>query len=238
MVKQKKRACRIRPYKKKAKKQLYNKIIINHPNIRMRGGKEMDYLQALTNKERQRVLDCYSGIETIIGPMAYTPMSVTSGRVLYEELEKTGLKSREEYEEKLGKRAFYDNVIRVNSERGINFAQELAKRIDIPVLCPAKLISSGFSEEMYMALWLQVVSRKAAELHMMPDWEYSNGAAEEYTRGIRRQKEGYDIRIYDNQGYEIPIDRGCRLITRALKEINSRGYKAPRLEKCIESLTF
>jgi hypothetical protein len=198
---------------------------------------------------------------SILSPFAYASMPITSGHRLYQVLEKHGIETLDELMHNHSE-IFHKEVVYPNSEDANKFAKSVKAKTKLPMLAPAMFEANGqrWKPEEYMSLWLQVVAEKVREMYMIEDWQYSNGAAEEFARAIEAQfgffnplngmdnlpnnekahEEAYiqakKIKVYDHNGDEIKIDEGFELITRALKSLDGRGFQPEGLCTAINQL--
>lgn len=77
-----------------------------------------------------------------------------------------------------------ENVIEPNSREVREAAAQLRNALHEPVLEPASLFVSDWSQRDYLALWARVIERFAARIVMMPGWEFSSGCVNELERAF------------------------------------------------------
>lgn len=210
--------------------------------------------------------------------LAYLSVPITSGKVLYDELNKTLMSpstkqfltstapSAQKYAQAPRYKQIIKTVISENYLKGKKHLDELLERTDKPVLFPADLVPRGdiWSQEVFQALWLTIISEHCSELHMSKDWEYSNGAVEEFTHAYQLRLgipqgtcgEGFspyfntkeyeqearnrmqNITVYDSAGKEISIDQGIESISFAVSWIKNGSFDTTRLEGSLDLLAW
>ena len=212
------------------------------------------------------------------GELAYASIPLTSGITLYQEILKTtmspatrafltGLDSTA-HKYKLVPRfkGIKQNLFANNYNRGKEFVQDLENRIDKPILFPGDLYPKGekWAEYHFQALWTTLISEKCSELHMIKDWEYSNGATEEFTHahqlklgipqgdvgegsspfynsveGLEKSRQRMkNIKVYDHEGNILSINEGITKMEKSIDWIKKRSFYAPKLEKTLEILKW
>jgi len=125
---------------------------------------------------------------SITNPMAYASMPITTGKRYYDVLDKHGVKSIDDLLKKDDK-ALVDEIIRPNIRQGIGFGKHLAEMLPYQVIIPAAFEAKRqkWTQGDYMFLWYRVLEEKAARIYFIEDWQYSNGCAQEFARGIEMQ---------------------------------------------------
>lgn len=184
------------------------------------------------------VLKAYS---SVLSDLAYVSMPITSGRILYDIFEEYGVSSLQELNEK-DTEVLVKKVIVPNLEMGKKFAHDVETRTDLPVVAPCEFEAKKkrWAQDEYMYMWLQFIENKVVEIHMIEGWQYTNGGAEEFTRGIEMQFnfcDRRDVTIFDHNGNEIQITEGVKLISEAIHNINYRGFSPGELPKMVHKLT-
>jgi hypothetical protein len=170
-------------------------------------------------------------------------MPIASGKRLYDTLDKYGVKTRAELDA-IDPKILKAEIIGPNVEDGNRFSKEVMARACHPVLVPGIFESKGqrWEEHEYMALWLTVLEGKAREIHLINNWQYSNGGVEEYVRGTEMRaglsqiENNGDVLVLDHAGNALSINRGADLIHAALLDLRTRGFEAPRLEIALRKL--
>jgi hypothetical protein len=183
--------------------------------------------------------------------LIYVSTPITSGKNLYLcQLKDRGLK----------KDKFIKNVIDHNYLKGYELVEEFKMRMGCPILFPADLIPAHqkWDQKHFMALWLSIIAEKATMIVMNKTWEYANGSAEEFVHVMQlrlgipthrdlvffntkedereARKRMREISVLDHNGDRISLNRGYRKIQKAVIWIKSNGFKAKRLETCLELL--
>lgn len=186
-----------------------------------------------------------------ISGLGYVSVPITSGKWLYEQM----LAQPERPKSELIRAAIAHNY-----NQGWVFVEELKTKLQIPILYPADLIPTRqeWEQTHFQALWLSILGEKCTELHMSPDWEYSNGGVEEFTHTIqlrlglpkhdklvffntkesesKERERMKNIKIYDAAGSPLSIDDGIRLIETSSAWIKQNKFDAKRLDNCLELL--
>ncbi|VVB83378.1 Uncharacterised protein [uncultured archaeon] len=213
------------------------------------------------------------------GELAYMSMPITSGKILYDELSQhlyseellnlvtSSASSAEKYKEFPKFKDIIKTVMDKNYLLGVAFLEDLEKRINKPILFPADLFPRGekWSQDNFQALWLTLISEKCSELHLCKDWEYSNGAAEEFTHVYQLRlgipnggfgaedispffntKEGIEksrarmrnISVYDYQGNTVSLADGIKKIDEVISWLKSGPFNLGKIEKTRELLEW
>jgi len=202
-------------------------------------------------KELDIVLSAYRSFRS---PIAYVSMPLTTGRRLYDLLQERGLKDMRHVE----RSELVSQVIEPNIAEGIQFAEKLRKR-EFPPVAPAVFKARDWSQDEYMSLWLQLITEKAREIHMSPNWGFSNGCVEEFVRAMEMQygfintswgmerfpsdadksKEYLSvrqIRAYDSEERELKLDSGALIVVDAIKDLRKRGFDSTKLFAGLQKL--
>jgi hypothetical protein len=216
--------------------------------------KEEKYQDVELTDDRKNLIDLALGaFRSIRFPVAYVSMPITSGKLLYEVLEKKGCKTLEELS-KVDKDAIYRDIIKPNVDMGIHAADTI--RSPLPPLAPSIFEGKKFpwNQEEYMALWFKVIEERAREMHMTDGWEYSNGGVQEFTLAMmmfhktpwwnqKRFKslaeEDYEqvvedmskIRVFDISGKVLCLEEGYKLVGNAIKDLEKRGFNPDSLKE-------
>jgi hypothetical protein len=165
--------------------------------------------------------------------LAYVSTAITSGRLMYEQLDKHGFADADELKAK-APTVLFDSIIKPNIEAGTAVARLMARKIDHPVVAPAvfEARKQRWSQDEYMAMWLKMIEENVARIYMAPGWEYSNGGAEEFLHAAQMSL-GYrsrcTIEILDSEDKPIRLHDGLVSIGRALLDLRQRKRKAPVL---------
>lgn len=183
-----------------------------------------------------------SAYRSFLSPVAYVSMPITTGRLCYEVLEKRNVKSIEELA-KTDKDAVFRDIIAPNIGQGIVFAQGVQKRTDLPVIAPAvfEAKKQRWGQNDYMFLWLNFIQERAAEMHMLDGWAYSNGGCEEFVRAMEMQfgfvevlnqctaeeeERIRNMKVLDAGSCEIRFNDGFNRIYDAIVDLDSRGFRS------------
>lgn len=202
-----------------------------------------DLLAGSSPERKMNVEVVMSAFRSLLSSIAYVSMPITSGKRLYDVLDQHGVKSREELDA-IDPEILHREVIDPNVQEGNQFSQAVTQRSGYPVLVPGIFESKGqrWEEREYMALWLTVLEGKAKEIHLITNWEYSNGGVEEFVRGTEMRaglsqiEDNSDVKVLDNQANPISLNAGAKMIFDALVDLRGRGFEAPRLEIALRKL--
>jgi hypothetical protein len=157
------------------------------------------HFEAIDQAARDNVEVALSAYLSIQADLAYASMPITSGKRLYDALLRHDAKDVVELKAKVPD-ALLQEVIRPNMAESMAFVAQVRQREKLTVVAPAvfEAREQRWGQHEYMLLWLQVLGRKVARIHMLDGWEYSNGGAEEYVYGMmmrfRFQGERDDVR--------------------------------------------
>lgn len=221
--------------------------------------KENAYEGYIFPDERKNLIDLALGaFRSIRFPVAYVSMPISSGKLLYDVLEKKGCRTLDELAS-VDKDAIYNEIIAPNIEMGICAADKI--RTSLPPLAPSVFEGKKFrwSQQEYMALWYKVIEERAREMHMTDGWEYSNGGVQEFTRAMMMHHKtpwwdgerfqalpGEDyakviedmskIKIYDINGKPLFLEKGYGMIENAVSDLGKRGFDASSLKESKKSL--
>jgi hypothetical protein len=171
---------------------------------------------------------------------AYVTMPVTSGRRYYEVLDRYQVRTVEELEQKKPG-ALREEIIIPNIAEGKEIADKVSKLSGLPLVVPGVFEArrQRWSQDEYMSLWLRILSGQVQELYLSPGWEYSNGGAMEFTRGMMIQfrfVEGREDRIpvYDIDKKLVSIAEGAEKLAHAIQDLRRRGFNTSKLDGELE----
>jgi len=187
--------------------------------------------------------------------LAYASSPVTTGKVMYNLQRKY-----EVYRGPLFNRVILEPAMTLNYANAVEFVQSLEKIVTKPIIFPADMTPAWqeWEQAHFQALWLSIISEKCSEVYMSKDWEYSNGASEEFTHAMQLKlgrpksdklifyntKEDFDksldrmknIKVYDYSGKPLSIDDGIIALEKSIGEIKGWKFNAPKLENCLNLL--
>lgn len=154
-------------------------------------GDEKDLLERIPQEKRESVAIVLSAYRSMLSPIAYVSMAITSGRRYYEVLEAKGVKSLDELA-KQDSNAVYRDIIQPNIAYGVDLAKAISQKTALPVIAPAifEAKKQRWREEEYMFMWYRMLEEKAQEIYMMKGWQYSNGCSQEFVRAME-MKHGF-----------------------------------------------
>jgi hypothetical protein len=191
-------------------------------------------------KEADIALAAYRSIPVEIG---YVTMPITGGPRCYDVAQEFGCVSTREFIEK-HRDVHLSSVVEPNLQDGNEFGRRVQSLSNIPVVVPGMLDAnnpaSGFEweEEDFMHLWRGLIRDKIARLHLMKGWQYSNGSTEEFQLIMEKQrKKGNDaVQILDHYYRDVSFGRGCRLIAKAIEDIQGRCMDASGLRRRLKQI--
>lgn len=188
------------------------------------------------------------------GAFAYASSPITSGKFYYETLLR---------QPTLLKEHALESAMSHNYAVGHSFVEDIVKRRSCQVLFPADLIPAKqhWSQAHFQALWLSLIGEKCTEVHLTPDWEYSNGCVEEFTHvmqlrlGLPKGKGNIlffntkedekterirmkGILVYDSNGKPITPGEARKKISLSESWVRNNGFNADRLKHCLELLDW
>ena len=183
------------------------------------------------------VWSAYRSILSKAGSLAYASTAITSGVLMQDIMDDTGLTEAE----LKSSPEFFSLVIKPNLDRGVFFSRQIAATSDRPVVAPA--IFEGkpqrWTQADYMKMWLAMIEEHVTQMYMLPGWEYSNGGCEEYLKAVNMAwgfGQRHDIVPMTPDGAWLPLDKGMELIAAALVDIHDRGRKADSLASTFDAL--
>lgn len=173
----------------------------------------------------------FQAMKTIDSDLAYVSHPISSGKRLFEltedfELDHVSqLKSQFAYD-------YRELVLKPNMAEGKKFGRKVSSVSDLPVVIPslfeqnARMDDSRWGEEEFMHFWVNTIRDKIARMHMAPDWEYSNGAVEEF-----KEAKVKDIPVLDHNFDGLSLDQAREMIWRAIRTF--QGLGTDRLEELL-----
>jgi len=195
---------------------------------------------AVTEFEKRKVIDeinlSMSAFNCVFADdeAIYCSSELTTGKQLYKVLQKHGVRSREELQEKLGAEEFKrvkKELFDSNVARGVQFAEELRKRGLVNVVTPGPYYAPDFTQQHYLYLWEVFIKEKAYEVRFSYDWQYSNGCTFEYAVAARK-----GIPRLDHEGNSIELATAIEKVEAAVDELNGAGFLIPILQYNLELL--
>ena len=203
---------------------------------------DRDRLAASSDEVRRTVEIVWSAYRSVLShdQLAYLSTAITSGRRMWAAAFSFGFKGPEELKAKAPD-VLRDTVILPNIVAGTTAARHIATTTKAPVVAPAIFEARGqrWTQDEYMALWLRMIEENVGTIYMAPDWEYSNGGAEEYLHAVQMAlgfRSRFDIVPMSTTGEVILPHTGADLIGKALLWIHERGGRAPVLVQVYRSL--
>ncbi len=189
----------------------------------------MDYLKNNPEnpKEVELVLSAY---RAIYSPFSYFSHAVTTGVRFYQVLKRHGVKSRQELNPDIVEK----EIIRPNMEEAREKSGLLAAKTCFPIVVPGDFeeATANWPQEYSMQFWFAVIDEKVKEIYMMDGWEYSNGAVQEFTRGIENRVKSSSINVYNEKGNILSLEEGIEKLDEAIYELENNGFSIPILKEC------
>ncbi len=120
--------------------------------------------------------------------VAYLSTPITTGVIFYEVLEKYGVITLEDLLAIDGG-ILFNEIIKPNTTSGIILGDELAKKLNIPIIVPAvfEAKSQRWTQDDYMFVWFQVIKEMVGHTILRDGWQYSNGGSEEFVHSVEMQ---------------------------------------------------
>lgn len=192
---------------------------------------------ALGEDRRANIEIVSSAYASVFRDKAYFSMPVTTGKRYYDVLDRYGVKTVKELEEKRPG-ALREEIIIPNIEGGRAFAERFAPELDASLIVPGVFEGrkQRWTDDEYMILWLRLITSSIKEICLSEGWEYSNGAAVEFARGIMIrfrfiEERQHRMPIYDHTKQPIGIEEGARKLAAAIKDLERRGHPTNILRK-------
>ncbi len=197
--------------------------------------REEKIFQALPDDRKANIEIVFSAYRSMQCDKAYLTMPVTSGKRYYEVLDRHGVKSIDELEKKKPG-ALREEIIIPNIDEANSFAK-LIDGVALPLVVPGvfEARKQRWGQDEYMVLWLRVLTSSIKELWLIDDWEYSNGGAMEFCRGIMLQYRFIEERtdrfaIYDRHRNPVSLVDGAKRLASAISDLTRRGYDTAKLK--------
>ena len=215
-------------------------------------------LEKSENKDNVNIV--IGAYRSILHPIAYMSLPITSGKRCYEVLDKHKVKSMDELIKK-DKDLLYGEIIKPNIEEGLVLAERLAEKSVLPVVAPSifEAKKQRWGQNDYMFMWFRVIEEKARKMYMKNGWEYSNGGSEEFVRAMEMQfgfinpsngmehfpkgtdlervyKELRQIKVFNEDEGELRLHDGFKMIKKAVLDLKERGFSSPTLCESLEKL--
>ncbi|MBN2053043.1 hypothetical protein JW756_06065 [Candidatus Woesearchaeota archaeon] len=132
------------------------------------------------------VIDLKKLIHLGINPV-YASSPITTGLLMYKELEKSRTTSIEELAsiDSTAKKRIMD----ANINEGICFGNEIRAQAHPIVIVPGIFFAKGWTQEHYMALWKPVIINYSGIVCYNKEYHYSDGCVEELLIGIQNDKQ-------------------------------------------------
>ncbi|OGG47544.1 hypothetical protein A2671_00645 [Candidatus Kaiserbacteria bacterium RIFCSPHIGHO2_01_FULL_49_13] len=191
---------------------------------------------SLTPDRQANIEIVLSAYHSVFVDKAYLTMPVSTGKRFYDVLERYGVRNVEELEKKRPG-ALREEIIVPNLEDGKKFAERFGRR-DVALIVPGifEARKQKWSQDEYMILWLRLITSSVKELHLSEGWEYSNGGAMEFVRGLHIQFRFLEERedrmpLYDHKGNPVTIEEGAAKLAAAIGDLDRRGFDSQELRQ-------
>lgn len=189
--------------------------------------------------ERQANIEIVSSAyASVFAQKAYLTMPVTTGKRYYDVLDRYGVKSVEELEQKRPG-ALREEIIIPNIEEGKALAARIRQDNEIDALVVSGIFEARkqrWTQEEYMVLWLRFITSSASAVYLSDGWAYSNGGAIEFVRALAKSyrlvgeaAQNFDhsrptIEIYNHRGERVDFYEGAIRLYEAIRDLQQRGY--------------
>jgi hypothetical protein len=166
-------------------------------------------------------IDCVLHREHVI----YCSSELTSGLRMYEALRQHGLK--------IANDAFRSNLLDVNIEAAIQFAEQVRHRFHdrTIVVTPAPFSARGWTQDEYLAFWEMLLRRRIKAVWFNRNWAYSNGCTFEFAVA---QDAG--LPTFDESGRPLSRKEGIQLIAEVIGGLQEDGFDTAKLENNLHRL--
>lgn len=118
-----------------------------------------------------------------------------------------------------------------NRARMQEIAEYLRQHLAYPVIDSSVLQIPGWNGSDYGRFFLRVMEELCFEIRFIDGWEYSMGATKEFVRAQET-----NILCLDQDGAELTIDTGIRLIEAAASKMDDAGVENSRYLQRLDSL--
>jgi len=183
--------------------------------------------------------------------LAYVSVPITSGKFFYKLQLAHPRATRDE---------LMTASINHNYQVGWEFAENLQKHRNCPILYPADLVPAHqqWEQDHFQALWLSIIGEFCTEIHMCEGWEFSNGGREEFAHVMQlrlglpshpkliffntknseeaERKRMKTIMVYDHRGNAISLQDGVKLIEGARAWMKNRCLNGAKFENSLDLL--
>jgi hypothetical protein len=123
------------------------------------------------------------------------------------------------------------HVIRPNEQDLKTEAARIRASQPIPVLEPASLFISSWSQNDYHLLWSRVIERFVNRIIVLDGWEFSTGCAAEFARAQR-----HNIPVWTQAGVLITCRSGLSMLRTAARKLHETGIGSEHIEHVIDEL--
>lgn len=163
----------------------------------------------------------------------YCSSELTSGKRLYDELRKHGLKGSSELKKKFGEAWFEKNIFDVNTRFANEFAASVrAKQTDgTPVITPAPFSVKDWGQPEYLAFWEELIHTRIKAVCFNKKWEFSNGCTFEFA--VAQQA---CIPTFDYAGNPLGLEIAIASVGEAIEQLEKDGFDIAKLQENFQLL--
>lgn len=196
--------------------------------------REEEIFRSLPEDRQANIEVVCSAYQSVMADKAYLTHPITSGKRYYDILDQYGVKSIKELENKKSG-ALREEIILPNISEAKQFA-ETVEGLTLPLIIPGifEARKQRWGQEEYMILWLRVLTGSVKELWLSEDWQYSNGGAMEFCRGLMLQlrfieERAHRLLIFNHKGDRVDLSEGASKLSSAIKDLTVRGHDTAKL---------
>lgn len=127
---------------------------------------------------------------------------------------------------------FVGKVLEPNIAAAALTAKNISIIKKINVINPAVFYQKGWTQKMYLSLWVDVIQRFAAEVWFNDGWEYSNGCTHEFLVAVQAGRP-----CFTSTGNPLSLGKAIEAIRHALSEMRLCGMDTEQIEATVHSLS-
>ena len=166
----------------------------------------------------------------------YASSEFTTGKRFYDLCREYGVRSDEELKRKMGP-SYYEKLLGVNKNQGINFARKLRGLGHFLVVTPNPFVADplklkhNWTQDEYLTFWKMVITEKCSAVFFNEGWQYSNGCTFEYVVGLKAE-----LPLFDHNGASLDTTRAITLLKAAIQDLEGDGFSVPKLRDVLDQL--
>jgi hypothetical protein len=188
-----------------------------------------------TRHYREEVSMAFSAVDCALnGDLAvYASTELTSGKRLYDELERHRLSNAADLRQKIGAAGFEATIWTVNVKAAIEFAKTVRRTLggETLVITPAPFTAPGWSQPEYLAFWETLIRTRIRSAWFNDNWQFSNGCTFEFAVA---QDAG--LATFDAYGNPLGLREGIVLIEDSVAWLARLGLDASKLQENLQRL--